>query len=79
MSGRLSWVGYCHTDVDINELPPLRKGVFTPLDSFSSSPDKISARLAERLNIQYAKNYKVENDIIILFSKFLKIGEISFL
>ncbi len=75
--GKLSWVGYYtypNFNENKNQLPELKAGVFSPADTFSFTGNDISPRLAERLNIQYAKNYKPENDIYILFKNILRIG-----
>lgn len=65
--GKLTWVGYAHAEgVDISGLPKLRQGVFPPLkmrDLKGINPKNI-----ERLNIQYAKNYNVNTDMVALYS-----------
>ncbi|MGB4204264.1 MAG: hypothetical protein WBJ84_01450 [Bacteroidales bacterium] len=71
--GKRSWVGY-ETTQSIPEmrLPEIRKGVLHPIDVLQKqvlSPDDIS-----RLNILYARNYKVVNDFRILLKGFRELG-----
>ena len=71
--GKRSWVGY-ETTQSIPEmrLPEIRKGVLHPNDVLKKqvlSPDDIS-----RLNILYARNYKVINDFRILLKGFRELG-----
>jgi hypothetical protein len=66
--GKLTWVGYAHAEgVDISGLPELRKGVFPPLKTRDLKG--INPKIIERLNIQYAKNYNVNTDMVVLYSQ----------
>lgn len=71
--GKRSWVGYetTHSRPEMR-LPEIRKGVLHPIDVLQKqvlSPDDIS-----RLNILYARNYKVINDFGILLKGFRELG-----
>lgn len=69
--GNFSFVGYHpskHKDV---ELPEIKKGILTPVDALDGEADE---NAAERINIIYAKEYKVVNDLRILFKGLFKIG-----
>lgn len=59
LTGCKSWVGYAG---DEDTLPPLKGGILTPLDILPRAANLN----AHRLNIRYAKNYKLSNDINIL-------------
>ena len=68
-----SWVGYFELqNVDICKLPKIKKGVLNPKDAFikrNISPDTI-----EKLNILYARDYKIATDINIIFKGFKNLG-----
>lgn len=69
--GKLSFVGYYKTkNVDI-QLPEIKKGVLTPIDAIDRKADDV---VAERVNMIYAKDYKVSNDVNILFKGFFNLG-----
>jgi len=72
-SGLFTWVGYSMPeDVNIHELPTIRNGVLTPADNMLKN--KLSTADIERINLLYAKEYRVYNDFSILFKSFKKIG-----
>ncbi len=63
LAGRKSWVGY---EGNEPELPQLRVGIFTPLNLL---PGRSKAQLslnAHRLNVRYAKNYRLATDLSII-------------
>jgi O-antigen biosynthesis protein len=69
-----SLVGYTIQGIpDGHHLPEIRKGVLTPVDAFKNK--NISAEAAERLNIMYARDYKLTNDLIIIFKGFRNLGK----
>ncbi len=71
--GRFTWVGYCLAEnINTNQLPSIRKGVLSPADNMLKN--KLTASSIERLNLLYAKEYRVYNDFVILFKSFKKIG-----
>jgi GT2 family glycosyltransferase len=61
LSGRKSWVGYIPTLQNSKDLPPVKKGVLNPGMLFSGT--QISETHINQLNILYAKDYSVWNDI----------------
>lgn len=64
--GRRTWIGYAQIQgLDIAGLPKIRTGVFPPFKS--QSVKSTNPEVLERINIQYAKNYSVSSDVIILF------------
>ncbi len=67
--GKRSWVGYCKTSADEQALPRIKKGIFSPNDMAQSS----SHLDGHRLNLLYARNYKVMTDFIILMRNITRI------
>lgn len=60
--GFKTWVGYISKDVDLGVLPKIKKGVF-PLQNLKNEQ---SNHIAE-INLIYAKNYSMSNDIAIFW------------
>lgn len=71
--GLKSWVGYDQTVfVSQENLPSIKKGIFSPKDAF---PDKeISADISAKLNLMYAQDYKLKNDLQILLKACKDLG-----
>jgi FlaA1/EpsC-like NDP-sugar epimerase len=68
--GRKSWVGYGN---EVHEnLPKIRSSVVTPSDAISNISIKADTR--NRLNLAYSKDYKVENDLNIIWKSIRKLG-----
>jgi O-antigen biosynthesis protein len=61
LTGRKSWVGYIPCRQIQKDLPPIKRGVLNPGMLFSGIP--ISETHINQLNILYAKDYSVWNDI----------------
>lgn len=59
--GKSTWVGYAPEDPNIDDLPKLRRGFFSPLSSFKKTPSETST--IHRLNMLYAKDYSTNMDI----------------
>jgi GT2 family glycosyltransferase len=73
-TGKKSWVGYYFDEeVKSGNLPPLRQGILTPLDSYRNC--RFNTELMERLNTIYAKNYQVNNDLWIIFKGLRNLGK----
>lgn len=74
--GQKSWVGYCRSNGDdanpIAKLPKIRPGVLSPVDLLSKTSDDNTAM--DRLNMLYAKDYKIENDLNIIWKGFRNLG-----
>ncbi|MCX6231775.1 MAG: glycosyltransferase [Bacteroidetes bacterium] len=68
-----TWVGYCiDKDTAVSNLPAIKKGVLSPCDILSNktlNPDTI-----ERLNLLYSRDYKIMNDLSIIFRHLRKLG-----
>jgi len=73
---RRSWVGYASPyGADNQRLPEIRKGILSPLDAFRNKgiPDTTT----DRLNLLYARDYKVQNDILIILQGFRSLGRVK--
>jgi len=71
--GFKSWVGYDQSPfLSQDKLPSIKKGILFPKDAF---PDKeISEDSSARLNLMYAQDYKLKNDMQILLKAFKYLG-----
>jgi len=70
--GSWSWVGYKKSSSGFR-LPPLNPGVLNPasgLDLETTNSDSI-----DRLNMIYAKDYRLKNDVVILWRAWRKLGD----
>lgn len=71
--GKKSWVGFQQTTNQLtHKLPKIKPGVLFPTDMVKS--DEVSADTIDRLNLIYARNYKILNDINILFNGIRNLG-----
>ncbi|MBN1131862.1 MAG: hypothetical protein JXA39_02225, partial [Bacteroidales bacterium] len=73
--GKRTWVGYCLPDQsDSTSLPRLRPGILFPSDI---QVQKLTNReLTARINILYAKDYKLTNDLLIFFRNIRNLGNV---
>jgi hypothetical protein len=69
-SGRKSWVGYCSGTH--NHLPPIKKGILSPASLY---PDTIPEKKKDELNIVYAKDYRMMNDLEVVLKAWKNIGK----
>lgn len=72
--GRKSWVGYIQSEGSqpAFRLPKLKSGVLNPADAFAGKA--LSMDDKDRLNMLYAKNYRIKTDLDILWRGFKKMG-----
>lgn len=69
-----SWVGYTIlSETELQRLPKIKKGVLNPLDAFRNKnvPEETNARL----NLLYARDYKLTNDLNIILRGFRELGK----
>jgi GT2 family glycosyltransferase len=73
LPGIYSFVGYYGTTGGLHtNLPNLKKGILSPLDGLNR---KITnKKLIEKVNMLYAKDYKIINDLSILYKGFSCLG-----
>lgn len=63
--GNLSLVSYCELPgIDNSMLPKIRKGIWSPASIIKKTELTIS--LAQRLNVMYAKDYRMIQDLNII-------------
>jgi hypothetical protein len=68
-----SWTGYYFDDhTDISGLPKIRKGVLNPTDAFYDL--NFSGETITRLNLLYARDYKISNEFNIIYKGFRQLG-----
>ena len=68
-----SWVGYTPVSGDnVQHVPLIKKGVLNPMVSLKSK--QISEEDKNRLNIMYARDYHLANDINIVIKGFRYLG-----
>lgn len=72
LTARMSWVGYAVVAVGKSSLPALKKGVVTPL---TGTPEMAHTQeTADKLNLIYARDYKLRNDLLWVFRHFALLG-----
>jgi len=69
--GYYSWVGYSQ-NIENQNLPTIKKGILNPVDIYKNK--KISELAKIKTNVVYAKNYRITNDINIIFKSIKKLG-----
>ena len=67
--GKKTWVGYSNNNKD---LPRIRKGILSPVDNLKLK--NLSETTVKRLNLLYAKDYSVYNDLDIIRNGFRALG-----
>ena len=66
-----TFVGYNQKDEKYKELPKLRKSLLTAADNIKAI--NLDSQTIHRLNLMYANNYTIKNDIDIIFKNLKKI------
>jgi lipopolysaccharide/colanic/teichoic acid biosynthesis glycosyltransferase len=68
-----SWVGYSTFNGNgFSNLPKIKNGIVSSADYYPTK--KLTKELVERLNINYAKDYKILSDLLIVYKSFSKLG-----
>ena len=70
-----SWIGFTsHTENETSRLPEIKHGVLNPLDAFQNKnvPEETTARL----DLLYARDYKLTNDFNIIIKGFRNLGRL---
>ncbi len=68
-----SWVGYYNNEESI-KLPRIRKSILNPADAFSKR--NLDNEMITRLNMMYARDFKISNDLNIIYKGFRMLGRI---
>ena len=63
--GFKTWVGY-DKSTDISDLPNLKKAVILVSEEFD---EKANRELIENINLEYARDYKIANDLNLIWKK----------
>ena len=73
LTGKYTLIGYHgKTDEESDNLPYLKKGILSPVDALKhETPEK---GIVEKVNLLYAKDYRVLNDLNILLKGFRNLG-----
>lgn len=72
LTGFRTWIGYGPAPAASSTLPHIRKGVLNPTDALSVS--NLDTETILRLNMLYARDYKITNDINIFVRGFRSLG-----
>jgi len=71
--GNKSFVGYANNH-EIQKLPQIKKGLLSPISVFNKKPKRDAI---DRLNFFYARDYRVEKDIEILWKCLRHLGDFN--
>lgn len=72
LTGIRTWIGYAPETSSSSLKPTIRKGILNPTDLFPNR--KIDAETAVTLNMLYARDYRITNDLNIFFKGFRRLG-----
>lgn len=73
LAGKRSWIGYCKTgSAEMLHLPELKEGILNPTDVFKNT--SFDTQTIHRLNMLYARNYSLANELTIFFRGFRFLG-----
>jgi GT2 family glycosyltransferase len=73
LTGKKTWVGYRLTAYSANhKLPSIKMGILNPTDLLNDK--NISEDTIDRLNLLYARDYRVSNDLNIILKGFRNLG-----
>ena len=70
-----SWIGFTpHAEDEASRLPAIKPGVLNPLDAFRNK--NVLEETTTRLDLLYARDYKLTNDLNIIIKGFRNLGRI---
>ncbi|MEI7726976.1 MAG: glycosyltransferase [Bacteroidota bacterium] len=70
-----SWIGFtAHAESEAGKLPEIKQGVLNPLDAFQNK--NVPEETTFRLDLLYARDYKLTNDLNIIIRGFRNLGRI---
>ena len=71
--GAKTWVGYCDTlATQSGQLPKIKKGVLNPANALNIAD--LSEETLDRLNLLYARDYRIKTDVDIIIKGFRFLG-----
>lgn len=71
--GKKSWVGFSKSIDTKHRLPKIKPGVLTPDDAWPL--ETFEEKTSLKLNLLYARDYRVINDLTIIYRAFGKLGQ----
>ena len=71
LSFKKTWISYTPI-LKANKLPKIKEGILSPDNLFKNI--KFTSELIEKINLMYARNYKIRNDLVIIFKNINKLG-----
>lgn len=69
--GKKSFVGYVNSTKMTSHLPKIKKGVLSPRDTLPTIEDS----LADKFNLIYARDYRIQKDLHILYKAWRKLDQ----
>lgn len=75
LAANRSWVGYATQTASESSMPAIRKGILNPTDLFPNR--QIDQETAGNLNMLYARDYRITNDLNILLKGFRRSGNVN--
>jgi len=72
LTGKKTWVGFYYKGNSKIDYANIKQGIFTPMER--EVMDELNEEAIEKINLNYAQNYSVLNDFMILTGSFSKIG-----
>jgi GT2 family glycosyltransferase len=72
LAGQKTWVGYCASQTQEEKLPAIKRGVLNPANSLNTQ--HLDDATLQRLNLLYARDYKISTDIDIILKGFRHLG-----
>lgn len=74
LSGKKTWVSYHEKGSPGAKIPPLPKGVLSPLDNLYVDKRNLTTGFVDRQNYLYAKDYSILTDLQTIFNSVNKLG-----
>jgi len=74
LAGVRSWIGYASLPDSDSAMPLIRKGILNPTDLFPNR--KLDDETTGTLNMLYARDYRVTNDLNIILRGFRRLGRL---
>lgn len=74
LTGLRTWIGYAPVSTPGSAMPSIRQGILNPTDLFPNR--KIDTETAGTLNMLYARDYRITNDLNIILRGFRRLGRL---
>jgi hypothetical protein len=74
LAGLRTWIGYASVTTPGSAMPSIRKGILNPTDLFPNR--EIDKETAGTLNMLYARDYRITNDLNIILRGFRRLGRL---